>query len=73
MQIGDGVAGVSGHAQNRRMGRGEAALEFQREDEVGELRLRIGSKHRTVAALTLQIVERDLAVFAGVAGNSNDA
>ncbi len=73
MQIGDGVAGVGGYAQNWRVCRGEAALEFHREHEVGELRLRIGSKHGTVAALTLQIIECDLAEFACVAADGNDA
>ena len=60
LQMGRGVAGVRGGAQQLAAGGGQAALELEHEEEVGELRLAVG-RPLAVAALALQVVEVDAA------------
>jgi hypothetical protein len=69
-ELGARVARMRGHGE--RAGPGEAALQLRREQQVRELRLRVGGL-AAVTALELQVVETQPGAAAGDAGDRHDA
>jgi hypothetical protein len=72
LKTGYGISRMCTDAEKWRARVREAALEFELENQIGELGLRIGAEHRLIDTLGLEVVEFDFALIRDPAGDSDD-
>ncbi len=73
LQLRRGVARMRGDRADRRAGLGEAALELEHEQQVGQLGLAVGGPALVGAPLPVEVLEVDLAHPVRAGGDLDDA